>query len=317
MPPDNHADRIRAAAAELWRASQMSEDDAVRRAELAASANYWRELAPDLTIGADAGAIDAAGAADAGRATTHFQDDGYFQLPPFLPAGTLASLNRAVDVVTAAGWPAVFAWIYDGPWICSRLPAIRRIVESSLGAGYLQLPHVWVHVVPSVDGASGWRPHFDGPESDRVSVWVALTDATTENGCMHVVPRRALPSAFRGDWHAGKTVSVLDAARALHASRPLPTLAGGAIGWTFDVLHWGGSCVTTGGSRRALSMEFVQAAESARDANENVLAIDGSLPTFEQRVDMIAEAIATYELFEPVVSRHRPVADELRARHHS
>ena len=130
---------------------------------------------------------------------------------------------------------------------------------------------------------------------------------------MHVVPRGAMPPSFRGDWR--NPISVLDASRVLHASRPLPTPAGGAIGWTFDILHWGGSCVTTGGSRRALSMEFVQAAESAREANETVLAVDGSLPPFEQRVDMIAEAITTYEAFEPVVSRHRQVADRLRARH--
>lgn len=305
--------RVQDAVVSLLEQSKLPEAEAARRVALATEADYWRRLAAGLTVGESDAALPAAPrASNLDRAVAHFRDEGYFQLPPVVSAETLALLNQAIDGVRAAGWPAVFAWVYDQFWRCARVPAVVRVVGSRLGTGYAQIPHVWVHIVPSTPGAAGWGPHFDGGGNGRVSVWLALTDATLDNGCMHLVPSPSLPDAFRPLTLNGLIVSAADAFRALHTSRALPAVQGSALGWGFDVLHWGGPCVTSGIARRSISMEFLAAGE-APDADEQpLLALEGPLPSFAARLRMIADAIHTYERFEPGLIRYRGVADGLR-----
>src|SRR5205085_11644013 len=125
----------------------------------------------------------------------HFAREGYFQVPAIVPESDLAALNGAIDAVIAAGWPPVFAWVFDECWALARLPDVVAIIASQIGAGCRQIPHIWTHVVPAMVGSSGWTPHFDGTVGGRASVWIALTDATLSNGCMHVVsPRHVAPS---------------------------------------------------------------------------------------------------------------------------
>jgi hypothetical protein len=304
--------RVRDAVAGLLESAQWPEREANRRAALAADGDYWRRLAPDLPIESGDPPPDLAESPGVRGAIEQLREDGYFQLPTVVPADTLARLNWAIDAVKADGWPAVFAWVYDPLWTCARAPAIVRVVESRLGVGCAQLPHVFVHIVPSAAGASGFSPHFDGFVQGRLSVWLALTDATLENGCMHLVPTHALPVPFRASTLSTvDTVSVEDAFRALQATRALPARAGSALGWGFDVLHWGGPCVTPGVARRALSMEFLPVDDPPGVDDTPLIALDGPLPAFVHRLRMIAAAIRTYAPFDPSLARYQGLAKRL------
>lgn len=302
-----HAEQV---ASALLDHARLSDADAARRIANARDASYWRALVSD-----GPGAVETASSAvDVRAACAHLRDEGYFQTPPILRGDALARCNQIVDAVVAAGWPPVFAWIYDEIWQCTRLPEVQTILTSALGAGYLHIPHPWIHEVPAVAGASGWSPHFDGRGRARASVWIALSDATLANGCMHVVPRPALAASFGGDWaQDGRSVPIADAVRALHAARALPVERGSALGWTFDVLHWGGS--VDGGeaqpARRSISMEFIAAGEPPQAHETPLLDARGALPAFAARVPMIARALGTYEHFEPRLARWRGVAAEL------
>jgi hypothetical protein len=213
--------------------------------------------------------------------------------------------------MAAEGWPPVFAWVFDAYWRCARLPRLARILESQLGAGYRQIPHIWTHVVPAVEGSSGWPPHFDGFAGGRASVWVALTDATLENGCIHLVPPRLLPAAFR-EAKVGGTLATADVVQALRSVRALPARAGTALGWRFDVYHWGGSCVRSSSARRAISLEFVAPNQTPASDETPLISLKGPLPDFDTRLQLIARAILAYEKFEPGLVRLRPVAEALR-----
>ena len=297
-------------AAALLEHARLSDADAARRIANARDDAYWRALVPDRP----GGVAKMPSAVDVRAACQHLRDEGYFQTPPILREEALARCNHVVDAVVAAGWPPVFAWIYDEIWQCSRLPEVQTILTSALGAGYRQIPHLWIHEVPAVAGAAGWPPHFDGWGRARASVWIALTDATLANGCMHVVPRPALAAAsFSGDWQAGLTVPIADAVRALHGSRALPAPPGSALGWTFDVLHWGGPVESEERHpvRRAISMEFIAAGEPPQPHETPLLDASGALPVFGARVQMIARALGTYEHFEPRLARWRAVAADL------
>jgi len=205
----------------------------------------------------------------------------------------------------------VFAWVYDDFWALTRIPDVADLLASQIGEGYSQIPHIWTHVVPAMVGSAGWVPHFDGPAEGRASVWIALTDATLTNGCMHVVPRPHLADSFRADSLETAQVALIDALRALHRVRALPVPRGTALGWTFDVLHWGGACLDVQSARRAVSLEFI-AADRAPNADESpVIPLSGDFPPLPDRLRMIATAVAGYEKFEPGLVRHRAVAKRL------
>ena len=252
--------RARAIAAELLAQAQMPDGQVAERARFAADPQYWSGLAPEMSVGnAPRAASRSVPVATLDAVRRHFATDGYFQTPPLLDQSDLARLNGAIDAVTGAGWPPVFAWVYDAFWVLARLPDVSDLLASQLGAGFSQIPHVWTHVVPATVGATGWPPHFDGPSRGRASIWIALTDATLANGCMHLVPRRRLSDAFTTEPLDTGRVPLVDALRALHGVRALPAPPGAVLGWTFDVLHWGGACLSAEGTRRAISLEFIAA----------------------------------------------------------
>jgi len=239
-------------------------------------------------------------------------EHGFFEAPRIVDAEDLALLNRAVDAVAGERWPPVFAWVYDELWMPARLPDVAAILAAQLGPGYRQIPHIWTHVVAPAVGASGWRPHFDGEGARRMSLWIALTDATTRNGCMHLVPRPRLPAAFARDWKACPEIAIADAVEALHAVRSLPVPAGSMLGWSFDVLHWGETCTSVETPRRALSLEFIAGDQPPRSDEAPLVDVTGALPSLPQRLSMIATAVCAYEKFESGLARYRPVAERLR-----
>jgi len=283
------------------------------------SADYWISLLPGVSIASSPEAVAELPlpAAELSSVARHVEQHGYGALSVFLPDAALASLNAAIDAVVAAAWPPAFALVYDALWSVARSVAVRAVLDRTLGGGARQVPHVWVHVVPEVAGARGWGPHKDGGlatrSPSRLSIWIALTDASVENGCMYVLPRsHASAPLLDGNWH-DDTITVAGAVALLSAARALPAAAGSALVWDFDLVHWSG--VRTGGgvARRSLSFEFIGAdAEPAGDERP-VIACGATdpLPSFEARLRFIADGILQYSKHDASVHRFRPLAERL------
>ncbi len=281
-------------------------------------ASYWRELVPDFHIG-DSGSslecaplnsdlIDAAALAE--------RQDGYFRLPGVIAPAGVQRLNHAIDAVVSAGWPAAFVFMYDEAWQSARSPAASRVLEAVLGRGFRQICHVWAHVVKPVVGSTGWHPHVDGDPGRRMTVWIGLTAATLDNGCMHVVPRDATLSSsdliprFRvSDSQFSRT----EVASLLHATHALVASPGDALGWGFDVIHWGGFARRAGEERRGLSFEYIAADQQPGD-NDGPLVDMGVLPLFEDRLRFVASGVLVYRKFEPIVDRFADVARAIKTR---
>ena len=307
---DRHT-QIGAAAAEILRRLELTPAEVADRVARARDAAHWRALAPELAVGDDRAVSPLPVADDAMRETaSQLRHDRYFRTPILIAPGVLAAMNRALDRVTAAGWPPVFVMVYDAFWRACRVPALARLLEAHFESDFVQIPHLWIHIVPAVGGAIGWMPHFDGLRQARVSVWLALTDATVDNGCIHIVPPEVLPEVFRTT-NLDTTVVMSDVLRAMHGTRAMPVRAGAALGWEFDVFHWGGRAVNPLSERRAISMEFLSAAHAPEADEVPVIANRGALPSFEERLQVIALALQTYANREPLMRRFRPIADQL------
>jgi hypothetical protein len=303
---------LRAIALDLAAQFQLEPAEVAARADHARDAQYWQTLSPHIHIGAAPPLeIEPLESSELDRCARDFQHARYFQSPRLLAGSSLLRLNAIVDAITAAGWPPVFASVSDEFWQCARLPAIQNIVGARIGANR-QASQLWIHVVPAVDRAGGWMPHFDGIRDERVTVWIALTNATLDNGCIYLVPPDSLPASMRTmDLRA--TIAMTDVMTTLHGARALPIDAGAAIGWDFDVLHWGGRTSRPESSRRAISMVYVANRQTPCADEQPLLDLD-ELPSFEVRLAAITRAIRLYGEREPMARRFLPVARLLAQR---
>jgi hypothetical protein len=300
----------------LLQQARLGPDEIATRVKQALSLDYWRSLNPKLSVNQKivSGTVERAAIAP-----RHLHEiaiklgaEGYFQLEPLLDETLVERMRETIVVLKKADWPPVFAFVYDEFWQVARSPSLVRLLSSHLGAGYRPVPHIWGHYVPP-QGGVGWRPHIDsGHQSRRLTVWVALSDATLEGSCMFLIPKNLVPSALADNFSELKTVGIGDVQTLLKNSRPLPVRAGAVLGWEHNVIHWGGLAWQTSAPRISISMEFI--AENLAPASDEHPILDAhQLPDFAERLQVIGKAIVAYEPFEPLLIRYLELAQQLVA----
>jgi hypothetical protein len=314
QPSTDAASRVPADVfAQLLRDARLSDRELSERLALAGDPAYWRGLAPEANILAGEAARPEGSLDDAATdaAIEEMKREGLCHLPRAIAPPIVRTINAIIDAVLAAGWPGVFAFIYDELWWCARQPAVARLVTGALGAGARQIPHVYTHIVPAKPGASGWPPHVDGPAKGRMSIWAAFSDATLDNGCMHAVPSSAASPEIVERFFEDKLTS-REFKEMLHKTRAMPAVAGDVLGWTLEVIHWGGPVRRAAAvERRAVSFEFIAADQEPRDDERPLVALDGPLPSYENRLRAIAAGVLEYVRFERRLLRYDDLARQL------
>ncbi len=261
---------------------------------------FWRELAPEMTIevldsSAQPIAIDEKSLTEIGQRMTR---DGFLQLPPVLAGHEVSAVCRAIERLQSVNLPPVYIYVYDQPWrLFQRLsPLLRHF----LGHQYALLPNFWAWSIPLVDQAAGWPLHrdcdaqtrFDNPDFGQtlmsLSLWLPLSDATLENGCMYVLPKsrqERYPETI-------KSVDEIDDAD----RRALPAKAGSVLGWSQDLYHWSGSVTAQARNPRvSLSLEFQN---TSFEALAEPLLDVGAPPQFSARLALIAQQFDKYRHME-------------------
>lgn len=215
--------------------------------------------------------------------------EGYFKGAPAIPPALLARCRDAIALVTAAGAPPLAAFAFDAPW------ELQALLDDHAAAAFdgaaVLLPAFWAWRL-TADEPRGWGPHRDRPAhavDDRgaprsISVWVPLTDATADNGCMYVVPapwdlQYRNPDASSEVWHP-------------QCVRALPAVAGSVMGWTSALLHWGGMARAGVAGRQSLAFEYQDA---ARPPDGEASFGRGWWPTFAERQALIEQQWRQYE----------------------
>ncbi|MGE3344392.1 MAG: phytanoyl-CoA dioxygenase family protein [Vicinamibacterales bacterium] len=304
-------DRARAFMASL----AMPDEAAAARLHEATDIDYWRRLNPQLSIGSPRHPSIAEGRpwspVELDSRVAHMARAGYLQAAPFGDPDVIAALHLGVERIREAGWPPVFLFVYDQVWDLARTPSVQALLRAVLGPGYREDTLVWCfHVAPKA-GASGWAPHFDGPEkSNRMTVWFPLTDATLDNGCMYVVPDGALPASISNE---GGEVAVnwSDLSAVLRSARALPCAAGGMLGWRFHVLHWSSVVVDATTPRISVAMEFLGADVTPVPLEEPLIDPTVRPESFHTRLYAIGKSLRIYIRFEPWLAPFANVAQRL------
>ena len=249
------------------------------------SRSFWRALAPWLHVEARESAAHEIPPNRTPRSP--WPASGYLALNAVLDPATALALARAVEAVHARSLHPTFLYVYDEAW--QVLDALRPRLVPFLGAVVDVLPDVWAWYIDPRTDASGWPIHRGVYEDVRdpagtpglVNLWIALTDVTERNACMHVVP-------LDRDPHFPTNLKNLGALE--NRGLALPILAGGALVWNANVAHWGGTCDPTFGKPR-VSMSFTLRGRRVLETGTPGLRLPLS---FRDRLDLIAEQFATY-----------------------
>lgn len=211
--------------------------------------DFWRALNPELTISDFPLAARhrrlTPSAEALSRCRPQLLEDGYLQTPPLVPAEEVSRLAAAIERIVANQLPPALAAVYDEYYnIFSGLDAVFAPL---LGADYVLITQGVgaFHVPAGEDGRALWTassPHRDRMAPDArtlahdvpsiVTVWMPLTDVTTEHSCIYVVPASADEGFYRGDSGVGDTFRLQDI-------RALPAPAGSVLAWSSHLIHWG------------------------------------------------------------------------------
>ena len=286
--------RFEAAPAIVQQLDDVTVDDFAARA---LDETYWRSLREESPR--------AAAEFEAAPAVASLERHGWFAIDDAIPRALATSMLEAVERVRAAGWPPVFAFVYEEFWSLFRTPAFRALAAAAIGDDAAQTAYFWTHIV----GDAGWAPHADAASDDeppRLNLWLPLRDATLDNGCMVVVPRDRAP---RVDINRAASFDRATTLTLLQSARALPAPAGALLGWDFRTIHWGAARHDASAPPRISIAIELCSANAMRQRGEEAIALD-LVPDFRNRLRLIAGAIGTYARREPELARF----DGLRAR---
>jgi len=219
--------------------------------------SYWRRLCPFLEVGNGGLEVEGDDGVEvdedwARMKKEEFVSNGFFYLCEEDVGATkdeVERLARGVEALLAYGWPPSFIFVYDEAWhVIERLT--KKVKAASRGSEFIGDIYAW-HVDPG-KGEAGWGPHRDrmgsGPESFREdgtpmlsTTWLALSDASPHNSCLHVIPATEDPYYKTAD---DPTVDPLGAIFegnpcAFQSIRALPCPKGAAWHFSHKIIHWG------------------------------------------------------------------------------
>lgn len=235
----------------------------------------------------------------------YINEEGYFQIEPQDLGLPISKMADAVTKFADMGWPTPMVFVYDEFFI---LPyCISNILKSILGNDFKQLPDFWAWYVDPVRGDSGWKPHRDkGMDSltdehkpKSMTIWIPLSNATPQNGCMYLLPMNQDP------YFIDQNNKNFD----YQNIRALPVAPGAVLGWNQAVLHWGGR-----GTKRALNPRISVGFEFQRGDvppfNKPLISVE-PLSSLKSRLPLIGKQILQYKHMYPLTKEFSELAMQM------
>ena len=194
----------------------------------------------------------------------------------------LRRVDATMDSLKSAGWPPVFVFLFDEPWLL--IDRLYELVGPVLGEDCLLEASIYawalsrskpsrvgdVATTADADAEVGGNfavPHRDNSFADcnfpdgtpsHLSLWMCVNDVGLDNGCMHVLPkdsdgrfhltkdywheRVAFPGAGQVNNAAKPPTEQLVVNFPMHKALPMPAPRGSVLLWQPNCIHWGSSC---------------------------------------------------------------------------
>ena len=196
------------------------------------SAEFWRRLSPELSLSPRPVPLPAAPVP--GDLRARLVESGYLRMAPLAEAPLLSRLAAAMDRIARAGLPPAFIGVYDEVWQLAA--AMQPVLDAAFGGTAALVPNFWARhggdaqpPAPACRRRPGNGVHADGtPRS--LTLWLPLTRATPDNGCVYLVPAGQDRAYGRPGGSRAET--------GLPGIRALPARPGEALLWTGETYHW-------------------------------------------------------------------------------
>jgi hypothetical protein len=280
--------------------------------QLATDPDFWRDLNPSMTIteAAQNKPVKAVEISRSAIAATKemIVEEGYFKLESFVEPAKLKDLANCVRKLHAENWPETFAFVYDDFWQLFQRTSF--VMAELLGREYKQMPNLWMFYLECNSQSRGWVPHRDRMRAktldadgypQSINIWLPLTDATPENGCMYMLPA-GYDENYKGDLGVQLVTSLQDI-------RAVPARAGDFLGWNEAVFHWGGRSSKLAKYPR-ISMATVYQ-NGKVDPLEWPLMQPGAIPPFIERVGLISQQFLRFQVQNTYTTSTEILAKEL------
>lgn len=249
------------------------------------SAEFWRRLAPELTISDNMSQnliVRSEAQKDADR--MRLINEGYLHLQQPGFTAPLDKISEAMERIVQAGMPAAFIGVYDEVW--SIAAQMQAMISGLLGGDCALMPEFWAcHAGNGDAGATACRKRpgaslYRDKSPKVLSVWVPITDATPDNGCVYLVPADQ-------DQNYGRAEPERADAR-LHGIKAVPARAGDVVISTGETYQWRARTgrYNQDGPLMSLNWEF---------QNRSLEPVDGYLVdsypnvSFETRLGLLAQ----------------------------
>lgn len=218
-----------------------------RRKRKIENIDYWRALNPDFSITDNPFPENVIPYSIAENQMedhlVQIKKEGYFQTQPIIPQNELLRLEDCIREIIRHGHKSDYALLYDEFYVV--MGKLEQVLSPVLGRNYQLVPDEFgVFYIPNGDASMGTKPHRDtlgeswtiksDGTPNLVNVWIPITDATTLNSCIYVIPANLDPDFAKGEVIAEKRLKV-----SLQDIRALPVKAGSILCWTPHLLHWG------------------------------------------------------------------------------
>lgn len=264
------------------------------REKVIANIDFWRALNPECKINDDPwpkapDPYEISPEEMAEHAAT-MRREGYFQTRPIIPREELDTLAKCMTNIVRWKLSPEYAFVYDDFYavICQ----LGNVLTPILGSGYQFVPEeLGAYFIPTGDCEKGFSPHRDHLRTTTsigsdglpklVTVWIPLTDATTLNSCLYVLPGHLDPLYPDG----GSQFEMADPFTFLQSIRALPAKAGSVLCWNTSLLHWG-SRSSQQATHPRLSIAVYFQSREIPPMHSTAMAIPSPIP-FSRRVYLV------------------------------
>lgn len=280
------------------------------------SKKFWLDMCPQIDVHCEdsdswnsrATPLSPTRCRELSQQKAQLQEEGYARLSEAMPTHEAQVLARAVASLVQHGWHPLWCLVFDEAWLwLSRIaPVLRAMVNESASPNCDFMS--WYIDPTKCD--KGWVPHrdrramgFDGCKPQYATIWLALTEATPLNGCMHILPANFDP-VYKANEFATQTHDDELAKDWLQDIRALPCEPGEALIWTGRALHFGGRACPRAKAPR-ISLACAVSASSFEDPNQRCGELwqcngtDSSscmrMPSLNERLKVIAIQLYNYD----------------------
>tara|TARA_Y100000588_G_scaffold177714_1_gene191710 strand:+ start:3612 stop:4478 length:867 start_codon:yes stop_codon:yes gene_type:complete len=222
-----------------------------------------------------------------------FKLDGYFREINALKKFSMeiSEMVRFLNHLVRENYSPAFLFSTEASWFL--FLSLVDLFEETLEAQVGWIPAFWAWHVDPRKKQSGWDVHrdrpgtslFDNGNPKSISCWIPLTDASPDNGCMHVIPKQY-------DKSYGVTPDKDAQIEGLQVIRALPGLPGDVFIWDQTLLHWGGrSSEFCKDPRLSLSLEIQRVDIPALEQN----ILPPKIPEEIDRMRLIGSQIQKFQ----------------------